>query len=127
LKFIHIHLEKAVSPAGDGCRYAIPVCGDDQGAKDLVMRLVDIAGYDPYDAGGLETSWRQQGGQPAFCVLAERPELKVLLEDADKQALDTARIQAPELYVKKVLQMLAEQQVRADAMAAIRKGGKAVN
>lgn len=55
-------------PKGTPGRIALPVAGDDQRAKQVVMRLVDELGFDPVDNGGLEDSWRQQPGTPVYDV-----------------------------------------------------------
>ena len=49
-------------------RIALPVAGDDERAKQVVMRLVDELGFDPIDDGGLDDSWRQQPGTPVYDV-----------------------------------------------------------
>jgi len=54
-------LEKGLPPGTDG-RIALPVAGDDDDAKRIVMGLVDELGFDPVDAGGLDDSWRQEPG-----------------------------------------------------------------
>jgi predicted dinucleotide-binding enzyme len=53
-------------PRGAKGRIALPVAGDDQRAKEIVLRLVDELGFDPVDAGGLGESWRQQPGTPVY-------------------------------------------------------------
>jgi predicted dinucleotide-binding enzyme len=53
-------------PKGAMGRIALPVAGDDAGAKAVVMRLIDELGFDPVDAGGLDDSWRQQPGTPVY-------------------------------------------------------------
>jgi predicted dinucleotide-binding enzyme len=53
-------------PAGTPARIALPVAGDDKAAKARVMALVDSLGFDAVDAGGLDDSYRQQPGQPAY-------------------------------------------------------------
>jgi len=53
-------------PPGTPGRIALPVAGDDEQAKVVVMRLVDALGFDPIDAGGLDDSWRQQPGTPVY-------------------------------------------------------------
>jgi 8-hydroxy-5-deazaflavin:NADPH oxidoreductase len=55
-------------PKGTPGRIALPVAGDDQRAKQVVMRLVDELGFDPVDDGGLDDSWRQQPGTPVYDV-----------------------------------------------------------
>jgi predicted dinucleotide-binding enzyme len=60
------YLLESGRPKGAPGRIALPVAGDDLGAKRLVMRLVDQLGFDPVDAGGLDDSWRQQPGTPVY-------------------------------------------------------------
>jgi predicted dinucleotide-binding enzyme len=55
---------KRGKPKGAPGRIALPVAGDDQRAKDVVIRLVDELGFDGLDAGSLDESWRQQPGRP---------------------------------------------------------------
>src|SRR3954467_9494939 len=64
-------------PAGTPGRVALPVAGDDAGAKALVIDLIDQLGFDGIDAGGLDESWRQQPGTPVYCTDLD-------LEDAEK-------------------------------------------
>lgn len=58
-------LEKGQGKGAPG-RIALPVAGDDQAAKSVVMDLIDELGFDPIDAGGLDESWRQQPGTPVY-------------------------------------------------------------
>jgi len=60
------HLLKLGQPAGTSGRIALPVAGDDDRAKSIVLRLIDELGFDGVDAGGLDESWRQQPGTPAY-------------------------------------------------------------
>jgi predicted dinucleotide-binding enzyme len=60
------HLITHGKPAGSADRVALPVAGDDEAAKKVVMGLVDELGFDPVDAGGLDDSWRQQPGTPCY-------------------------------------------------------------
>ncbi len=53
-------------PPGSPDRIALPVAGDDPGAKRIVMELVDALGFDPIDAGTIDESWRQQPGTPVY-------------------------------------------------------------
>ena len=55
-------------PKGTPGRIALPVAGDDQRAKQVVMRLVDELGFDPIDDVRLDDSWRQQPGTPVYDV-----------------------------------------------------------
>jgi predicted dinucleotide-binding enzyme len=59
------HLLERGKPRGAG-RIALPVAGDDQRAKDVVIRLVDELGFDGVDGGSLDESWRQQPGTPVY-------------------------------------------------------------
>jgi predicted dinucleotide-binding enzyme len=60
------HLLEMGRPAGDSDRIALPVAGDDNAAKEVVLKLIDELGFDGVDAGGLDDSWRQQPGTPVY-------------------------------------------------------------
>jgi predicted dinucleotide-binding enzyme len=60
------HLAEFGKPKGAPDRFALPVAGDDQRAKDIIIRLLDELGFDGVDAGGLDDSWRQQPGTPVY-------------------------------------------------------------
>jgi predicted dinucleotide-binding enzyme len=60
------HLLELGKPEGTTGRIALPVAGDDTEAKRVVMDLVGALGFDPVDGGGLDDSWRQQPGSPAY-------------------------------------------------------------
>lgn len=71
-------------PAGASGRLAMPVAGDDEGAKAIALTLLDIAGFDGFDAGTLETSWRQQPGTPVYCTDYDLDGVRAALGRADK-------------------------------------------
>jgi predicted dinucleotide-binding enzyme len=77
-------------PRGATDRIALPVAGDDARAKSVVLGLVDELGFDGVDAGGLDESWRQQPGTPAYCTDWDADRLRRALAEAD-------RARAPEL------------------------------
>jgi predicted dinucleotide-binding enzyme len=54
-------------PKGEKNRVAIAVSGDDTKAKDLVFKLVEELGFDPFDLGNIAQSWKQQPGSPIYC------------------------------------------------------------
>ena len=60
------HLLELGTPEGTPGRIALPVAGDDDRAKEVVMTLVDQLGFDPIDAGAIDDSWRQQPGSPVY-------------------------------------------------------------
>src|SRR5439155_25975270 len=60
------HLLEHGKPKGTPGRIALPVAGNDQRAKGVVIRLLDELGFDGVDAGGLDESWRQQPGTPVY-------------------------------------------------------------
>jgi hypothetical protein len=62
------HLLKLGVPAGEPGRIALPVAGDDQQAKDKVLKLVEDLGFDAVDAGALAESWRQQPNTPVYAT-----------------------------------------------------------
>lgn len=60
------HLGTMGKSKGTPGRIALPVAGDDERAKAVVMRLVEEIGFDAVDAGTLEESWRQQPATPVY-------------------------------------------------------------
>lgn len=62
------HLLQLGRPTGSSGRIALPIAGDDERAKNIVMWLVNELGFDAVDAGGLDESWRQQPGTPVYAA-----------------------------------------------------------
>lgn len=60
------HLLTSGRPAGTPGRIALPVAGDEDRAKAVMLKLIDKLGFDGVDAGGLDESWRQQPGTPVY-------------------------------------------------------------
>jgi len=79
------HLLERGRPTGTPGRIALPVAGDDQRAKEVVMRLVDQLGFDPVDAGGLDESWRQQPGTPVYGADHDAAGVKRALSEASPE------------------------------------------
>jgi predicted dinucleotide-binding enzyme len=79
-------LEKGV-PRGTTGRVALSVFGDPLDARTAVLRLVDDLGFDPVDCGGLDDSWRQQPGTPAYCRDLEATALRRALAEADRSRI----------------------------------------
>ena len=81
-------LRKQGRPKGSPERIALPVAGDDQRAKGVVIGLIDEIGFDGIDAGGLDASWRQQLGSPLYCTDLDAFRLKEVMRGltADDQA-----------------------------------------
>ena len=72
-------------------RRALPVAGDDPDAKQRVMDLVDELGFDPYDAGDIDESWRQQPGSPHYTHALDVAGLEPALADASPERADEWR------------------------------------
>ncbi|MGW0331759.1 NADPH-dependent F420 reductase [Streptomyces sp. NPDC003011] len=83
-------------PAGTPGRLAIPVAGDSEEARRVAMQLVDDTGFDPYDAGTLADSWRQQPNSPAYCTELTLDELPAALAAADRAKDAAIRDSVPE-------------------------------
>jgi predicted dinucleotide-binding enzyme len=79
------HLLELGRPRGIPGRIALPVAGDDDAAKSVVMRLIDELGFDPIDAGGLDDSWRQQPGTPVYCTDLDGDGVRRALSAATKE------------------------------------------
>jgi len=79
------HLMERGRPAGSPGRIALPVAGDDERAKGIVLRLVDQLGFDGVDAGGLDESWRQQPGTPVYATDFDAEGVRRALAAASKE------------------------------------------
>jgi 8-hydroxy-5-deazaflavin:NADPH oxidoreductase len=76
------HLLELGRPAGEEGRIALPVAGDEDDAKQVVMEVVEELGFDAVDAGGLDESWRQQPGTPGYGTDLDVAALRRALADA---------------------------------------------
>ncbi len=76
------HLMENGKPAGSPGRIALPVAGDDQRAKDVIIKLLDELGFDGVDAGGLDESWRQQPGTPVYTTDLDAEGVRRALDEA---------------------------------------------
>jgi predicted dinucleotide-binding enzyme len=74
-------LDRPTPPGTEG-RRALPVAGDDQQAKTVVLNLVDEIGFDAVDIGALDESWRYQPGTPAYGPDVDAAKLVELLREA---------------------------------------------
>ncbi|MBQ0821113.1 NAD(P)-binding domain-containing protein [Microvirga sp. HBU67558] len=79
------HLLERGQPRGTPGRIALPVAGDDPKAKDIVLQLVDELGFDGIDAGGLDESWRQQPGTPAYGTDHDAEGVRRALSEASRE------------------------------------------
>ena len=61
-------IERDARPAGAADRRALPIAGDVDSAKAIVVTLLNRLGFDAVDAGPLAEGWRFDRGQPAFGV-----------------------------------------------------------
>lgn len=62
------HLGECARPAGDPQRSALPIAGDDPGAKQLVANFLNAIGFDSVDVGLLREGWRFGPGMPAYAL-----------------------------------------------------------
>lgn len=72
-------------PAGAPDRIALPVAGDDDTAKSTIRALIDELGFDTVDAGGLDTSWRQQPDTPVYGLRAGVEDVTKALSEASPE------------------------------------------
>jgi hypothetical protein len=79
------HLLKLGKPAGTQGRIALPVAGDDERAKSIVLKLVDELGFDGVDAGGLDDSWRQQPATPVYAADFDAEGVRRALASASRE------------------------------------------
>ena len=79
------HLLKLGLPTGTPGRIALPVAGDDEPAKSVVLGLIDELGFDGVDAGRLDESWRQQPGTPVYAADFDADRVRRALANANKE------------------------------------------
>lgn len=82
--------DKATAPGTPG-RIAIPVAADREADRAVALQLVDDTGFDAFDAGPLEASWRQQPGAPAYCTDLTSGEMPSALAAAEKDMVPQIR------------------------------------
>lgn len=78
-------LARKGQPAGTPGRIALPVAADRDDDRRRAHLLVDQTGLEPYDAGSIAESWRQQPGNPAYCTDLTLDELPDALARADAE------------------------------------------
>ena len=83
-------------PAGTAGRICLPVAGDDPGAKETVMKLIEELGFDAVDAGTLADSWRQQPGTPVYAQDLDKSGVEAALKQAESDKVASYRAAADE-------------------------------
>jgi predicted dinucleotide-binding enzyme len=79
------HLLEGGKPKGTKGRTALPVAGDDQRAKQIVIDLLDELGFDGVDAGPLDESWRQQPATPVYTTDLDAEGVRRALREAKRE------------------------------------------
>lgn len=77
------HLNTSGSPPGTPGRRAIPIAGDNIGAKRVVADLIEQFGFDSVDIGRLEESWRIERARPAYCIPFDKQQLMDVVAKTD--------------------------------------------
>lgn len=91
-------------PQGANARLALPISGENQHSKTVVINLVNDSGFDALDIGSLQDSWRQQPGSPVYCTDLNLSQLTALITKAKKELLADRR----ELALQFILQQNPE-------------------
>lgn len=86
-------------PEGHSCRIALPIAGDDSQSKKIVASLINDSGFDSFDYGTLQDSWRQQPGSPVYCTDLTLAQLQRSLPQTKRELLSERR----ELGLKYIL------------------------
>jgi predicted dinucleotide-binding enzyme len=127
-------LEEAGRPKGSEDRIAIPVSGDDANARKKVAKLIEDLGFDAVEVpGGLDESWKQQPGSPAYCTNLDTKHLQIAVSKVKREDLPKARDEAfekmrssgKELDWKSLVKMLREVYVSKHPGAEEALGGSA--
>jgi predicted dinucleotide-binding enzyme len=91
-------------PEGHPSRVALSVSGDDKRSKEIVAGLINESGFDSYDQGTLQDSWRQQPGSPVYCTDLTLEQSMRSVSKARKELLPERR----ELGLKHIIELGAE-------------------
>jgi predicted dinucleotide-binding enzyme len=83
-------------PKGTPGRICLPVAGDSEDEKKIVLELIDDLGFDAIDAGTLHESWRQQPGTPAYTRDFDASSLRSALQSAEPDKVQAYREAANE-------------------------------
>jgi len=86
--------------SGDLNRIALPVCGDNNTNKSLLITLINQLGFDGVDGGLLSESWKQQPGSPVYCTDHNKEEVIRLLQITDRSRLADMRDIGLDLVMK---------------------------
>jgi len=82
---MYSHLRDHGRPRGANGRIALPVAGDEEADKEVVIGLYDELGFDAVDAGPLDESWRQQPGTPIYLADLDRDGARRALREANEE------------------------------------------
>ena len=91
-------------PEGHPSRVALPISGDNKRSKEIVADLINESGFDSYDHGSLQDSWRQEPGSPVYCTDLTLRQLMRSISKARKVLLPERR----ELGLKYIIELGAE-------------------
>lgn len=79
---------------GQEGRLAMQVAGDDEAQKKIAIELIDQCGFDSYDAGTLEESWKMQPGSAGYCCDYTLDELRQIKEKSTQTPESVAQNRA---------------------------------
>ncbi|MGL5600955.1 MAG: hypothetical protein ACRDD5_08655 [Silvania sp.] len=104
------------SAAGSPGRIAIPVAGNIEEHKKVIMGFVNETGFDAFDEGTLKESWRQQPGAPFYCTDLSYDEMRSALASAEKVRLTARR----DIAVQAVQERMGDKRTNPDADYIVR-------
>lgn len=93
-------LKDKSKPKGEKDRIALAVSGDNAKAKEIVFKLVDDLGFDPFDIGTIAQSWKQQPGAVVYCRDINLEELKRRVDGIPDVQAVIAKRKADEVLMK---------------------------
>lgn len=79
------------APKNSNSRLALPISGEDKSSKIVVSMLINDSGFNSFDYGTLEDSWKQQPGSPVYCTDLTLNQLKKSIIKAQKEVLSERR------------------------------------
>jgi predicted dinucleotide-binding enzyme len=103
-------------PEGSNDRIAIPFASDREIDRGIVVKLINDTGFDAFDTGSLEDSWRQQPGAPAYCTDLTESEMEEVIDTAEKERLPKRR----DIAVAAIMERVGDGKTNPDADYGVR-------
>jgi predicted dinucleotide-binding enzyme len=109
-------LEKNGNSTRTENRIAIPFAADRETDRNITKQLIEDTGFDAFDTGSLDDSWRQQPGAPIYCTDLTLNEIESLINTTERERLPARR----DIAVAAIMERLNSAKANPDAEFGLR-------